>query len=161
MSLDDACPLPFASQAPDDDALASLLARATTVAVVGASPNPEKTSHGVVRWLTEFAHFELSLVNPAAAQAGATIGDLGFAPSLDALGFAPDIVVAFRRSEDIPPVAADAIAAGAGTLWMQLGIVNEAAAADAVAAGLAVVQNRCLKVEYARLRGAIEAARAS
>jgi hypothetical protein len=68
--------------------------------------------------------------------------------------------VVFRRSEDVPPVADAAIEADASVLWLQLGIVNEPAAASARAAGLGVVQNRCIKVEYARLSEQIEAVRA-
>ena len=71
----------------------------------------------------------------------------------------PDLVDIFRRSEDVPPVVEEAVGLGAKAVFMQLGIANEAAAGVARAAGLDVVQNRCIKVEYSRLRGAIEAAK--
>ena len=66
-----------------------------------------------------------------------------------------DMVDCFRKSEDIPPLAAEAIAVGAQCLWMQLGVFNEAAGAQAEAAGLRVIQNRCVKIEHARLFGGL------
>jgi len=154
-----ACPMPLPGQAPADDELALILARSHAVAVVGASPNPERTSHQVTLWLMEHTPFELYLVNPRAGDAD--VAGHGFYNELSELPVTPDIVVAFRRSEDIPPVADAAIAADAAVLWMQQGIENEQAAVMAQAAGLDVVQNRCIKVEYARLREQIEAVRAA
>jgi predicted CoA-binding protein len=132
-----------------------ILARSHAVAVVGASPNAERTSHAVCTWLMNNTPFELFLVNPMAGDAD--IEGHGFYSSLADVPVAPDIVVAFRRSEDVPPVAVDAVAADAAVLWMQLGIANDVAAATARAAGLDVVENRCIKVEYARLRDQIVA----
>jgi len=149
-----ACPLPQAGQAPDDELLALILARSHAVAVVGASPNPDRTSHAVCVWLMNNTPFELYLVNPNAGDAD--IEGHGFYASLADVPVTPDIVVAFRRSEDIPPVADAAIAADGAVLWMQLGILNEFAAATAREAGLDVVENRCIKVEYARLRERIK-----
>jgi predicted CoA-binding protein len=80
--------------------------------------------------------------------------------SLAELPVVPDLVDIFRRSEEVPPVVEEAVAVGAKVVFMQLGIANEDAASAARAAGLAVVQNRCIKVEYSRLRRAIDAARA-
>lgn len=154
-ALPDACPMPHSSQAPADDVLALILARSHAVAVVGASPRPDRTSHAVCTWLMNNTPFELYLVNPTAGDAD--IEGHGFYASLAEVPVAPDIVVVFRRSEDVPPVAVDAAAADAAVLWMQLGIENEIAAATARAAGMAVVENRCIKVEYARLREAIAA----
>lgn len=145
--------MPQSGQAPADDVLALILARSHAVAVVGASPSPGRTSHAVCTWLMNNTSFELYLVNPNAGDAD--IEGHGFYASLADVPVAPDIVVAFRRSEDIPPVADDAIEADAAVLWMQLGIVNESAAATARAEGLDVVENRCIKVEYARLRDRI------
>ena len=155
----DACPIPSADQAPEDEVLAEILAHARSVAVVGASPNPLRTSHAISTWLMNNTDYELYLVNPNAGDAD--IEGHGFFASLADVPVTPDIVVVFRRSEDVPPVADAAVEADAGVLWMQLGIVNEIAAATARAAGLGVVQNRCIKVEYARLRDQIEAARRS
>lgn len=145
----DACPMPLSSDAPGDAALAALLAGTRTVAVVGASPDPARTSHQVARWLMEHTPYEIYLVNPRAGDA--TLMGHAFYPSLAALPVVPDMVDVFRRAEHVPPVAADAIEVGARSLWLQLGIRDEESAAVARDAGLQVVQNRCLKVEYARL----------
>lgn len=152
------CPMPQTADAPADADLARLLAKTRNVAVVGASPNPERTSHQIAVWLMENTPYEVYLVNPRAE--GEEIRGHGFFPSLSALPVMPDLVDVFRKPEDLPPVAQQAIAVGAATVWMQLGIRHEEAAAQCVAAGLAVVQNRCIKVEYARLRDQIEVARA-
>jgi len=154
----DACPLPSPNQAPEDEVLASILARSQSVAVVGASPDPLRTSHAIATWLMNNTKYELYLVNPNGGDAD--IEGHGFYAALSDLPVAPDIVVVFRRSEDVPPVADAAIEADASVLWLQLGIVNDTAAASARAAGLGVVQNRCIKVEYARLSELIEAAQA-
>lgn len=151
--------MPRADQAPADEELAIILARAHAVAIVGASPNPSRTSHAIALWLMEHTPYEVYLVNPMAGDAD--IEGHGFFASLTEVPVAPDIVVAFRRSEDIPPVVDAAIDANAAVVWMQLGIENLQAAAVATAAGLDVVQNRCIKVEYARLREPIEALRVS
>ncbi|NTV39024.1 MAG: CoA-binding protein [Demequinaceae bacterium] len=153
---EDSCPMPRDDQAPSDELLAVILARSRAVAVVGASPKPDRTSHAVCTWLMNHTPFELYLVNPNAGDAD--IEGHGFYASLADVPVAPDIVVVFRRSEDVPPVAVDASAADAAVLWMQLGIENEIAAATARAAGMDVVENRCIKVEYARLRDNIVAA---
>lgn len=157
----DACVPPTSAddQAPPDAELAALLARTRTVAVVGLSPKPDRTSHRIGAWLQTNAHFDLYWVNPTAA-GQEVLGQPVYAGLAD-LPVVPDLVDVFRRSDDVPPVVDQAIGVGAGTVWMQLGIANAEAAARARDAGLDVVQNRCIKVEYARLRGAIEAARAS
>ncbi len=154
----DACPLPNPDQAPDDEVMASILARSHSVAVVGASPSPLRTSHAIATWLMNNTGYELYLVNPLGDDAD--IEGHGFYATLSDLPVAPDIVVVFRRSEDVPPVADAAVEVDANVLWLQLGIVNDAAAATARAAGLGVVQNRCIKVEYARLSERIKAAQA-
>ncbi len=153
----ESCPIPRVDQAPADDVMALILARSHAVAIVGASPRPDRTSHAIAVWLMEHTPYEIFLVNPLAGDAD--IEGHGFYASLDEVPVAPDIVVAFRRSEDIPPVAQAAIDADAAVLWMQLGIENADAAVSATEAGLEVVQNRCIKVEYARLREQIDAAR--
>ncbi len=152
---DDACPAPTPGQAPDDPTLAGILARTRTVAVVGLSPRPDRTSHAIGAWLQKNTPYELYWVNPRAAGED-VLGQPVYA-SLADLPVVPDLVDVFRRSEDVPPVVEDAIAVGATTVFMQLGIVNEEAAAAARDAGLDVIQNRCLKVEYGRLRGLIDA----
>ncbi|WNM26455.1 CoA-binding protein [Demequina capsici] len=158
MTIESACPLPLGSDAPDDDTLVDVLARARTVAVVGASPNPERTSHRIALWLMDHTDYEIYLVNPAAGDT--EIRGHAFYSSLDEVPVDVDIVDVFRRSEHVPPVVDEAIAVGAPVVWMQLGVRHPEAAHKAAAAGATVVQNRCLKVEYARLADRIAAATA-
>ena len=82
----------------------------------------------------------------------------GVYPCLAALPEAPDLVDVFRRGEELPGVAADAVAAGARTFWAQLGLWSDEAAAIAHGAGLAVVMNRCVKIEHARFAGGLHLA---
>lgn len=154
----EACTMPAVDQAPDDEVLARILARSHSVAVVGASPDPLRTSHAIATWLMNNTDYELYLVNPFGGDAD--IEGHGFYEVLADVPVAPDIVVVFRRSDHVQPVADAAVQADASVLWLQLGIVNDTAAASARAAGLGVVQNRCIKVEYARLRDRIEALQA-
>ena len=153
----DACAMPQTAQAPDDAGLTRVLADATSVAVVGASPDESRTSHQIASWLMDHTPYEVYLVNPAATDA--EIRGHGFYSSLDELPVVPDIVDVFRRSEFTPGVATEAAVHGAGTLWLQLGIVNEEAMEIARSSGLTGIENRCIKVEYARLRDHIESAR--
>ncbi|WP_083966612.1 CoA-binding protein [Demequina globuliformis] len=149
------CPAPSSDHAPEDAVLAQALSQAKTVAVVGASPNDHRTSYAIAVWLMENTPYEVFLVNPMAV--GEEIRGHAFYASLADLPVTPDIVDVFRRSEHVPPVADEAVAVGARMLWMQLGVVNEEAASTARSGGLTVVQNHCIKVEYARLRDQIEA----
>lgn len=144
----------MSDQAPPDDALVELLANARTVAVVGASPSDHRTSYSIAVWLMKNTPYEIYLVNPVAE--GQEIRGHGFYASISDLPVVPDIVDVFRRDEHVPPVADEAIDVKAKALWMQLGVVHQEAAAKAKDAGLTVVQNRCIKVEYDRLRDQIE-----
>lgn len=134
----------------ETETIRQILASCRTVAVVGLSPKPERASFEVAHYLQ--AHgWRIIPVNPVAAAGGATIlGEAVYASLQEAAQHASiDVVDVFRNSEDVPPVAQEAIAIGARALWLQLGIENAQAAAAAQAAGLWVVQNRCLKVEHA------------
>jgi predicted CoA-binding protein len=153
----EACPLPGAPSDTADAAMVAVLAHARTVAVVGASPNPERTSHQIARWLMENTPFQVFLVNPVAG--GEEIEGHGFYGSIAELPVVPDIVDVFRRSEFVPEVADAAIAAGSAALWLQLGVTHDAAAVKATSHGMEVIQDRCIKVEYRRLSEAIEARR--
>lgn len=155
----EACAAPTSEQAPPDQALVELLANARTVAVVGASPSDHRTSYSIAVWLMQHTPYEIYLVNPVAE--GQEIRGHGFYASLADLPVVPDIVDVFRRAEHMPPVADEAIDVKAQALWMQLGVVHDEAAAKAKDAGLTVVQNRCIKVEYDRLRDQIEQASAT
>lgn len=149
--------MPVLGQAPGDDDLVKALAQAKTIAVIGASPREARTSHQVAAWLMENTHYQVFLVNPAAGES--EILGHAFYESIADIPTPPDIVNVFRRSEYVDPTVDDAIAADAHMVWLQLGVVNDSAIGRAREAGLVGVQNRCIKVEYRRLRHKIDAAR--
>jgi hypothetical protein len=131
-----------------DDQLKRILETTHTIAVVGLSASPAKTSYDVARYLK--AHgYRIIPVNPFADE---ILGEKTFA-ELTAIPDAVDVVQVFRPSEEVPPIVEQAIRIGAKVVWMQEGIVNEAAAATARAAGLAVVMDRCMKSTHRRLIG--------
>ncbi len=134
---------------PDDD-IRWILRHCRTVAVVGLSPRPERDSHRVARYM-QAQGWRVLPVNPVAA--GQTIlGEPVHASLTEAARHARiDLVDCFRNSADIPPVVNEAIAIGAAAIWLQLGVEHDAAASRARAAGLRVVQNRCLMVDHANL----------
>ena len=133
---------------PSDADIRALLARTRTIAVVGLSPKPHRTSHGVASYMLAQG-FRIVPVNPNARE---VFGETAYATLAEAAQHAQiDLVNVFRRSEDVPPVMQQAIAIGAPAVWLQLGIRNDAAAAQARAAGLVVVQDRCILVEHRRL----------
>jgi len=135
--------------------IAQILEDSTTIAIVGLSNKPERASYGVAHYL-QGEGYRILPVNPAYA-GDEILGERVYASlqeAADALapsGQRIDIVDCFRKSEDIPPLARDAIAVRAGCLWMQLEIENQAAADLARAAGLDVVMNHCLKIEHRKL----------
>jgi predicted CoA-binding protein len=131
---------------PDDEKLAAILRGAHTIAVVGASSKPEKSSHGIMKRLQALG-YRVIPVNPNEDE---VLGEKSYA-SLRDIPMKIDIVDVFRRAESTPPVAADAAAIGAGTLWLQLGIANDEAAAIAAQAGLNVVMDNCIAVTHRRL----------
>ncbi len=134
---------------PSDAEVRDLLKEARTVAVVGLSDKPHRTSHAIARALQDFG-YRIFPVNPNLT--GPVLGEEPYA-SVKEIPEPVDIVNVFRRSEFVDPVAEDAAAAGAKALWMQLGVVNEEAADLAARNGLAVVMDRCIKVDYAGLVG--------
>ena len=119
-----------------------------TIAVVGLSPKTHRDSYRVSQYMQSHG-YRIVPINPLASE---ILGERCY-PSLReaAAQVSIDVVNCFRNADDIPPLADDAIAIGAKGLWMQLGIAHEAAAEKARAAGLCVVQDRCIKVEHARL----------
>ncbi|MFN0025729.1 MAG: CoA-binding protein [Acidimicrobiales bacterium] len=126
-----------------------------TVAMVGASSNPARPSFFVATYLlSSSADFQVYFVNPRETE---ILGQPCY-PSLDALPVVPDLVDVFRRVEDLPAVAREAIDLGASTFWAQLGLWSDEAAALAHDAGLEVVMNRCLKIEHARFHGGLHLA---
>ncbi len=130
------------------DDVAHLLKVTRTIALVGASPKPNRPSHGVMEELQQ-AGYRVIPVNPAAA--GQTILGETVLGSLAEIDEPIDMVDVFRRAEETPEVAREAVAAGAKSLWLQLGIVSDEAARIALAGGLDVVMDRCTAVEVARL----------
>jgi predicted CoA-binding protein len=134
---------------PDSREIRDLLRRARTVAVVGLSDKPYRTSHVIAGALQRFG-FKVFPVNPNLK--GPVLGEEPYA-SLKDIPAAVDIVDVFRSSEKVMPVAEDTVAMGAKVLWMQTGVVNEEAAAYAEEHGLTVVMDRCIKVDYATLVG--------
>ncbi len=134
---------------PGPEEIRNLLSGARTVAVVGLSDRPYRTSHAIARALQGFG-FRIFPVNPNLT--GPVLGEEPYG-SVAQIEEPVDIVNVFRRSEKVPPVARDAVAAGAKVLWMQSGVVNEEAASHAREHGLTVVMDRCIMVEYASLVG--------
>jgi predicted CoA-binding protein len=132
-----------------------ILRSARTVAVVGLSPKPERASFEVAGYL-QSRGYRVVPVNPSYA-GQEILGETAYATlqeAADALaqsGTRIDVVDVFRKSEDVPPIAQDAIDVRAGTLWLQLGIEIRVAADLARAAGLDVVMNHCMLVEHSRL----------
>jgi uncharacterized protein len=136
-------------QNPSTEEIRALLEGARTVAVVGLSDKPYRTSHSIARALQDFG-FKVFPVNPNLS--GPVLGEEPY-NSVEEIGDAIDIVDVFRRSEKVMPTAKDAVAAGAKALWMQSGVINEGAAAYARENGLTVVMDRCIRVDYASLVG--------
>jgi uncharacterized protein len=129
----------------------AILRNAKSVAIVGASPNPARSSYFVGTYLKQSSPYRVYFVNPNATE---ILGQPAY-PDLQSLPEVPDIVDVFRRASDIPSVMDDAIAVGAPTVWVQLGIWNEEAAYYGESKGLTVVMDRCIKVEHARFHGGL------
>jgi predicted CoA-binding protein len=135
-----------------DEDIRAILKRVKSFAVVGASPKPERPSYGVMRFLLNQG-YELRPVNPSVA--GQRILGQEVYANLAAVPEPADVVDIFRTSEAALQVVRDALAVKdvlkASVVWMQLGVINEAAAAEARAGGFTVVMDRCPKIEFARL----------
>lgn len=127
--------------------IAGLLTSTRTIAVVGASNNPERASFGVMKFLIDQGYTVIP-INPGLA--GQTIHGAEVKARLADAG-PVDMVDIFRNSDAAGAVVDEAIATGAKAVWMQLGVVNEGAAARAAAAGLKVVMDHCPKIEIGRL----------
>jgi len=135
--------MPLTTDAEIDE----LLRGAKTIAVVGASDRPDRASYGVMKAAQDRGYRTIP-VNPRIT--GEHVHGEYVWRELAQIGEPIDIVDIFRRSEDVGPVVDEAIAVGAKAIWMQLGIRNAEAAAKAEAAGLKVVEDRCLKIDLAR-----------
>lgn len=128
-----------------------ILRAAKSVAIVGASANPARSSYFVGTYLQQSSDYRVYFVNPNADE---ILGQKAY-PDLASLPEVPDIVDVFRRASDIPAVIDDALAVGAPTVWVQLGIWNEDAARYGEEKGLTVVMDRCIKIEHARFHGGL------
>ena len=134
----------------DISTLRRILKSTRTIAVVGLSANWWRPSYFAAKYMQQHG-YRVIPVNPAY---GEVLGEKCYA-SLKDIPEPVDMVDCFRKSEEIPALAEEAVAIGAKTLWMQLGVANEAAAAAARNAGLDVVMDRCVKIEHARLFGGL------
>lgn len=131
----------------DDDAgLRRILKNAETIAVVGLSDKSWRDSYTVTEYMLRKG-YTIIPVNPHAS----TVFGIPAAPNLDEITDKPDIVNVFRRAEHVPAIVESAIRIGAGTLWLQSGILHEEAAERASAAGLDVVMDRCIRVAHTLL----------
>jgi predicted CoA-binding protein len=137
----------MASQNPSDEQLRDLLTGARTIAIIGASSNPERPSHGIMKKLLSVG-YNVIPVNPRETS---VLGQKAYA-TLAEIPEKVDIVDVFRHAEETPPIANEAVAIGAKALWLQLGIVNEDAAARARKGGLMVVMDNCIGVTHSALR---------
>lgn len=133
---------------PDDDGLREILTSTRTIALVGASPKPHRDSNRVMKFLLDRG-YRVIPVNPVAA--GEKIHGQRVIAALADIDEPVDMVDVFRRAEEVGPIAEAAVAIGARTLWMQLGVINQAAAETARDAGLTVVMDRCPAIEIPRL----------
>ena len=135
-----------------DAFLRDILTRSRRIAVVGVSMNEVRPSYYVARYLT-LKGFDVVPVNPG--HVGKVLFGKTVVGSLQEIEGEVDMVDIFRRSEHVPPIVEEALARfpDLGTIWMQIGVINEAAAEVARARGVDVVMNRCPKIEYQRLFG--------
>ena len=136
----------------DINTLRRILKESRTIAVVGLSANWWRPSYFAAKYLQEHG-YRIVPVNPRYA-GRSILGERCFA-GLREIPDKVDVVDVFRKTEDVPPIAEDAIAIGAKVLWQQIGVKNEAAAARARAAGLETVMDRCMKIEHGRLFGGL------
>ena len=130
----------------DDDKMHEILSEAKTIAVVGHSDKPHRTSYQIAQYLRQ-AGYDVYPVNP-------TVDEIDGETSYATLADVPvdiDIVNVFRRSEHLADVVDDAIEVGAKAIWAQLGVEDEAAQTTAIEAGIHIASNRCIKVEHRRL----------
>ena len=137
---------------PSDPELKQLLTDAATIAIVGASSNPDKASYGIMQKLQK-AGYRVIPVNPRETE---ILGERSY-PSLVDVPERMDIVDVFRRAEETPAIADEAVTIGAKALWLQTGIVSEDAAARAIAGGLTVVMDACIGATHSLLRVAPKA----
>jgi predicted CoA-binding protein len=128
----------------DNTQIRDLLKKSRTIAIVGVSDKPERPSYGVAKYLLEHSHYTIFLVNPMLETA---LGEKVY-HSLSEIPEHIDLVDVFRKPADCSEVLEEAIAVGADAIWLQLGISSPEVLARGTEAGLSVVMDRCLKVDY-------------
>jgi predicted CoA-binding protein len=134
----------------DPETIREILRESKTIAVVGLSPNPERPSHSVSRYM-QGQGYRIVPVNPNVRE---ILGETCY-PSLSAIPFSVDVVDVFRAAEATPPIAREAVAIGAKAIWFQLGVINDEAVAIAQEGGLKIVVDRCILVEHRRYAGTL------
>ena len=137
----------MAHRNPSDPELKNLLTEARTIAMIGASSNPDKASYGIMQQLQKRGYHVIP-INPRETE---VLGERAYA-SLADVKEPIDIVDVFRRAEDTPAIADEAVKVGAKALWLQTGIVNDDAAARAEAGGLLAVMDACIAATHALLQ---------
>ncbi|MDX1443215.1 MAG: CoA-binding protein [Gammaproteobacteria bacterium] len=133
---------------PDRETIRRILTESNSVAVVGLSPKPDRDSHSVSKALQQLG-YQVIPVRPGVDE---LLGEQAY-PDLKSLPELPDIVDVFRAPEHVPEIVDDAIDIGAKILWLQEGVVNEAAAEKAKKAGMTVIMNKCIYKEWVALKG--------
>lgn len=137
----------MAHRNPSDPELKNLLTHARTIAMLGASSNPDKASYGIMQQLQKRGYHVIP-INPRETE---VLGERAYA-SLADVTEPIDIVDVFRRAEDTPAIADEAVKVGAKALWLQTGIVNDEAAARAEAGGLMAVMDACIAATHTLLQ---------
>lgn len=142
----------MAFTSPRDEAIQALLLKARTIAVVGLSDNPQRPSYEVASTLRDYG-YRIIPVNPSLAvwEGIRAVADLDHLSDVLGAGERPDIVNVFREPQHVGRIVDDCIRLKVPAVWLQLGVIDEAAAQRAVDAGIAVVMNRCIKVERMRM----------
>lgn len=131
--------------------IADILANTTTIALIGASANQTRPSHGVMQYM-QVQGFRVIPVNPGLA--GQKLHDEEVYASLLDIPYKIDLVDVFRRSEECPSLATQSASIGAKTLWLQLDVISQQAIDIATSYQMQAIQDRCLKIEYAKYKGA-------
>lgn len=138
--------MPFKN--PDRETIRRILTEATSLAVVGLSPKPDRDSHSVSKALQQFG-YRIIPVRPGVEK---ILGEQAW-PDLKSLPELPDVVQVFRAPQHVPEIVDDCIELGVKVLWLQEGVVNEIAAEKARAEGITVVMDRCMFKEWVALKG--------
>lgn len=133
---------------PDREVIRKILTEASSIAVVGLSPKPDRDSHSVAKALQQFG-YRIIPVRPGVDE---ILGETAY-PDLKSLPELPDIVDVFRAPEHVPEIVDDCIELGVKVLWLQEGVVNDDAATRAKKAGITVVMDRCMYKEWVALKG--------